>query len=419
MKKSSVMMIAVALILSSCGTMSRLAVSDDGQRFQDGIYANTPDLRTKEEKQAGKAAAAELVAKTKESPIYLDGDVDAAAMKNYATTTKYDQSLYDIPVTVIDNPYDWRNNLNPWMYYSPYSLSTSWYWNRHWSSLSWRYRHDPWYYRWSDPWFYRWNDPWYYGWGSSWYAWSDPWYYGGYWGRWYDPWNYWGFWGWNDPWYYGGYWGGYPWYPHYAGWYGGFGPHWGYRPGHGHGPGIGSGGHFSKNRWYGPRNETQRPDRVTASGTNVGTDNRTTVRRGTGTSSSTGRGTIGSSTTSRKQATTSKSANGTQPAYRRPAVSSQGQSVGTNGAGSSTVTRGGSGSSSQSRGTVERQSHTETRSSSNYDRNSSNSYDRSSSSSGRSSNYNSGNSGGYSRGSTGGGGSYSGGSRGGSGGGRR
>ena len=416
MKKSSVMMIAMALILSSCGTMSRLALSDDGQRFQDGIYANTPEFRSKEERLAGKAAAEELVAKTKESPIYLDGEGNEVAdEKNHATTTKYDQSLYDIPVTVIDNPYDWRNNLNPWLFYTPYSFSTYWYWDRHWSPLSWRYMHDPWYYRWSDPWFYRWNDPWYYGWGSSWYAWSDPWYYGGYWGRWYDPWNYWNHWGLYDPWYYGGYWGGYPWYPHYAGWYGGFGPHWGHHHGHGHGPGIGSGGHFSTNRWYGPRNETQRPDRMTASGTSVGSDNRTTVRRGTGTSSSTGRGTVGTSTTSRKQTTTSKSVTGNQPTYRRPAVSSQGQSAG----GSSTVTRGG-GSSSQSRGTVERQTSTESRSSSSYDRNSSSSYNRSSSSSGRSSSYNSGSSGGgYSRGSTGGGGSYSGGSRGGSGGGRR
>ena len=39
MKKSSVLMIAVTLLLSSCGTLTRLASSAEGQRFMDGIYA--------------------------------------------------------------------------------------------------------------------------------------------------------------------------------------------------------------------------------------------------------------------------------------------------------------------------------------------------------------------------------------------
>ena len=158
MKKSSVMMIAMALILSSCGTLSRLAASADGQQFQDGIYANTPDFRSKEEKQTSKAAADELVAKTKESPIYLqyNGTEPASDAAKHPVTLTYDQTLSEIPVTVIDNPYDWRNNLNPWSYYTPYSIGSSWYWSRHWnpywSGLSWRYS-------WRDPWYYRWNDP--------------------------------------------------------------------------------------------------------------------------------------------------------------------------------------------------------------------------------------------------------------------
>ena len=40
MKKSSVLIIVAALILSSCGALTQLASSDDGQRFQDGIYSN-------------------------------------------------------------------------------------------------------------------------------------------------------------------------------------------------------------------------------------------------------------------------------------------------------------------------------------------------------------------------------------------
>lgn len=415
MKKNSVMAIAAALILSSCGTLTQLADSGKDQQFQDGIYNKTPDFMSKEDRKAGKAETEALIAKTKESPIYLFGDKKDTVMipENYAATIRYDRSLNSTVVTVGENPYDWRNNLNPWSYYTPYSIGSSWYWSRHWSPF------------WSmSPWRYSWHDPWFYGW-------SDPWYYGGYWGRWYDPWDYWGYWGWYDPWYYGGYWGGY-WYPHYAGWYGGFGPHWGhhYHPG---GPGHGHGGHFSSNRWYGPRNETQADGRVFTS------SEKTTYRRGIGSSSSVSRGVTGSSS-SRSSITASKASGGTSaarravtrqnvsvsgtqssskpvstgsaPAYRRPSVSNRTS-------GESTYTRG-SGSSSQSRGTVSSGSTT-TRSSSSYDRSSSNSYSRSSSSSStRSSGYSSGGGGGYSRGSSGGGGSYGGGSRsGGSGGGRR
>ena len=157
MKKSSVIMIAAALILSSCGTLTKLISSSEDQKFQDGIYAGTPSLMSKEDKEKGKAETKELIAKTKESPIYLFGDRKDTIMipDNYSATIKYDKSLSGTVVTVSENPYDWRNNINPWSYYySPYSIRSSWYWNR----------------------FY---DPWYY---SGYYAWSDPWYYGGYWG---------------------------------------------------------------------------------------------------------------------------------------------------------------------------------------------------------------------------------------------
>ncbi len=180
-------MIVAALILSSCATFTSLT-SSDGQKFQDGIYANRPDFRTKEERKEGKAETDALIAQTKESPIYLFGDKKDTIMipDNYSATIKYDKALGSTVVTVGENPYDWRNNLNPWSWYTPYSVGSSWYWSRHWSPY------------WSmSSWRYRWHDPWFWGW-------DDPWYYGGYWGRWYDPFDYWGFWGWNDPWYYGG-----------------------------------------------------------------------------------------------------------------------------------------------------------------------------------------------------------------------
>ena len=422
MKKSSVALMAAALILSSCGTLTQLASSSQEQKFQDGIYASTPDLISKEEKAEGKAETEELIAKTKESPIYLFGDKKDTIMlpESHSATIRYDKSLSSMVVTVMENPYDWRNNLNPWSYYTPYSIGSSWYWSRHWSPF---WSMSPYTYS------YMYGSPWFYGWG-------DPWYYGGYWGRWYDPFDYWGFWGWNSPWYYTGYWG-YPWYPHYAGWYGGFYPHWS-NPHYGHGgPGLGHGGHFSSKTWYGPRHETQNDSRVfTDSG-------RTTVRRGVGSSSSTGRGTLGGSSASRSSVTASKSSGGNSAvrrtvtrqnaaaasgntsskpsassesnvSYRRPAVSSGSQN--------SEYVRGNSSSSSQGRGTVGSQP-TVSRSSSNYDRSSS-TYERSSSTATRSSGYSAGGGGGAGRsGGAAGGGGYSGGgasrSGGASGGGRR
>ena len=47
MKKSSVMAIAAALILSSCGTLTQIADSGRDQQFHDGIYSKTPDFMSK------------------------------------------------------------------------------------------------------------------------------------------------------------------------------------------------------------------------------------------------------------------------------------------------------------------------------------------------------------------------------------
>lgn len=423
MKKSSVLMIAVIMLLSSCGTFNRLASSADSQKFSDGIYSDGPSFRSKAEKVESKAETDALIAKTKESQIYLFGDRKDTVMipDNHMATIKYDKALSSTVVTISENPYDWRMNLNPWSYYTPYSIGSSWYWSRHWSPF---WSMSPMSYGWYDPWYYGWNDPWFYGW-------SDPWYYGGYWGRWYDPFDYWGYWGWGGPWYYGSYWGSYySWYPYYVGgWY----PNYGF---HG-GPGIGHGGHISKNRVYVPRYETESDTRVFAD------NGRTTFRRGSGISSSTSRGTTGSGATTRSSATKSSSSGsavrraavrnssagvtevkqsasastpstGRTATFRRPSVT-----AGSSAVNSDSYTRGTS-SSSPSRGTATSGS-TVSRSASTYDRSASgSSYNRSSSTTTRSSSYSSGGGGSYSRGSSGGGSSSGGGgSRGGSSSGRR
>ena len=58
------MIFASAIMLSSCGTTARYASSDNGQRFQDGIYGTTPSFRTKAEKELGQQAADALIEKT-------------------------------------------------------------------------------------------------------------------------------------------------------------------------------------------------------------------------------------------------------------------------------------------------------------------------------------------------------------------
>ena len=158
MKKSSVLMIAVIMLLSSCGTFNQLASSADNQKFSDGIYASSPSFRSKDEKVQSKAETDALIAKTKESSIYLFGDRKDTIMipDNYSATIKYDKTLGSTVVTVGENPYDWRMNLNPWSYYTPYSIGSSWYWSRHWSPF-WSMSPMAYSYGWYDPWYYPYN----------------------------------------------------------------------------------------------------------------------------------------------------------------------------------------------------------------------------------------------------------------------
>lgn len=289
MKKSSVLLIAAAMVLSSCGLTANYASKDDGQRFQDGIYGSAPSFRTRTEKAASKSETEALVNKTKESQIYLFGDKkDTIAIpENMSARIQYDQKIGGTVVTLGENPYDWRYDLenNYGYYYGPYSIGSSWYWSRHYSPYwsSWGY----------SPWRYHgWHDPFYVG------GWYDPWYYGGY----YDPW-YGGYWGYYDPWYYG-----YGWYPyhhhhHYCGWYGGWDPH--------HGPGHIDGGHgHKKDKWYGLRgkagSERIFTSRVSSSG-------------GTGTRSGLSR--VASSSPS-KTAAVSRATSGTSSVRRTSSVRS-------------------------------------------------------------------------------------------------
>ena len=258
MKKSSALLIAAVFILSSCGMAARYASSDNGQQFQDGIYSNTPAFRTKTEKEESRSETQALIDKTKSSAVYLFGDKKDTVMipQDMSAMIRYDQQLGGTVVTVGENPYDWRYDLenNYGYYYGPYSIGSSWYWSRHYS---------PWY-SWNfAPWRYHgWYDPWYY---TGYWGWYDPWYYGSWYGGWYDPWYYGGDWGWYDPWYY---------HPHH-GWYD---PYWGHH--HHHGPGhIGGPGH-DREVWYGSRHQTG-SDRVFGSGSSLrgGIGSRSTVSR--------------------------------------------------------------------------------------------------------------------------------------------
>ena len=232
MKKSSMLLIAAALVLSSCGTAAKFASSDNGQKFQDGIYNNSPSFRSKAEKAEDQAKTEALIEKTKASEIYLLGEKKDTIMvpENFSATIKYDQKLGGTIITVGENPYDWRFDLenNYGYYYGPYSVGASWYWSRH---------YDPWYW---NTWSY---SPWRY---NSWYY--NTWYYN----SWYDPWYYGGAWGFYNPWYYGGFYGGWnPYYPHYPGYF---------HPGHHHGPVHGPAHHpvgpNDKNHFRGQRYQT-------------------------------------------------------------------------------------------------------------------------------------------------------------------
>ena len=192
MKKRISILAAAAAVLSSCGAASY--TSSSGQRFEDGIYSR-PRVEDTQKLMASKSETDELVQKTRSSEIYLSTDrtdghrtdtlfipEDKAAVINFSGT--------GTSVTVMDDPFEQVYfNTYPWTYYRPYTFS-SFYW-------------DPWYY--GRYWGY--YDPWYWG---GWYR--DPWFWGV--GLAWDLWFY-------DPWFWGP---AYPWYPHYCGWYGGWGP---------------------------------------------------------------------------------------------------------------------------------------------------------------------------------------------------
>ena len=384
MKKTSVLLIAAALILSSCGITAQQASSEQGHRFQDGLYSSSPSFRTKTEKESSQKETDELISKTKASEIYLFGDrKDTIAIpENMSARIQYDQKVGGTIVTVGENPYDWRWDLenNYGYYYGPYSLGSSWYWSRHYSPYYSSWGYSPYWNRWGysywscnryyDPWYY---NPWYYS--SGWYGWYDPWYYGGYYGGYYG-------------WYYGWY---NPYYSHHLhhGWYD---PHY-----HHHGPGhITSGPESGRNKHYGLRAHTERStvratgsDRPSSS-TSVGRST-ASVRRGIGSSSSTSRSVSRSTSSSRSTAAGRSSA----PVYKKPASSASSSRPSYN---SSEDSRRDS-ESSYSRGSYSRGSSSGT------------SYSRGSTSSGG---FTRGSSGGFSGGSSGGGysrGSSSGGHR--------
>lgn len=207
MKKSSLLMIISVILLTACGTASQYAGSTSSARFEDGIYSSGPSFISKEARDDSQKETEALIEKTKESAIYLFGEKKDTVMipENMSASIRYDKGLGSTVITVGENPYDWQNYIDPWGYYTPYSIGSSWYWSRH---------YNPWYsgpIYWNSwaysPWRYSgWYDPWYYSYGG----WYDPWYYGGIYSSWYY-----GYGGWY------GYMG-----PHYAGWYGGWDPYW-------------------------------------------------------------------------------------------------------------------------------------------------------------------------------------------------
>ena len=153
MKKNSLLMIAAAILMTACGTVAQQAATSDTARFEDGIYSSGPSFRSKVEKQEAKAQTDALVEKTKESAIYLFGERKDTVMipENMSASIRYDKAIGSTVVTVGENPYDWQNYVNPWAYYTPYSIGSSWYWSRHYDPWYWNawayapYRHYGWY----------------------------------------------------------------------------------------------------------------------------------------------------------------------------------------------------------------------------------------------------------------------------------
>ena len=100
------LLIAAALVLSSCGMATQFTSSDNGQRFQDGIYNSTPAFKSKQEKQEDIAETDALIEKTKASEIYLLGDKKDTVMipENFYARIQYDQKLGGTLITVGENP---------------------------------------------------------------------------------------------------------------------------------------------------------------------------------------------------------------------------------------------------------------------------------------------------------------------------
>lgn len=280
MKKNALLMIAAMILMTACGTMAQQSVTSTASRFEDGIYSSGPSFKSKVERQESKAETEALVEKTKASNIYLFGEKKDTVMipDNMSASIWYDKEKGSTVVNVGHNPYDWRNNIDPWSYYTPYSIGSSWYWSRH---------YDPWYsssYYWNTwaytPYRYHgWYDPFYLG------GWYDPWYYG--YGGWYG--------GWYNPYY------GYM-YPHYCGWYGGWDPYWGYYPHHHHPI------YIKDDNWHGSRHSTG-SDRVFTSrvSTRGGVASSSRVGRTTSASSVSRTQTSGNATVSRTPSRTSAS----------------------------------------------------------------------------------------------------------------
>ena len=354
MKKTYILILGAILSLTSCGMIAQSTSSDDGARFQDGIYSSSPVFLSKEDKAKEKAKTDSLIAMTKESAIYLFGDKKDTIMipENYMAKIQYDQKVGGTVVTVGEDPYSWRWDLenNYGYYYGPYSIGSSWYWSRHYS---------PYYRSFYGPYYGSYYGPYY---GSYWNSWRyDPWYYGGY----YDPWYY-------DPWYYGGYWGGYygnywgwhdPWhhYHHHCGWY--------HPPHHHHsGPvhigGASTGGH--SNRYYGSRSRTESYGSVSTSHSSAGSKPSATTRPSTGTS----RGGMSVGNRTSRASSTSGRSTTSAPSYRRPASSTSGSSAVNSSSSSSDYTRGTSTpSGSYSRGSSSNSyNHSSSSSSGSYNR---------------------------------------------------
>ena len=126
MKKTFILLLGASLMLASCGMIANTASSDSGQRFQDGIYASSPSFRSKAERTASKSETEALIEKTKGSQIYLFGDKKDTVMipDDMYARIQFDQKVGGTVVTIGENPYDWRWDLenNYGYYYGPYSL---------------------------------------------------------------------------------------------------------------------------------------------------------------------------------------------------------------------------------------------------------------------------------------------------------